>query len=220
MGVLTGIPEPGSDPGRSGRDAGHELCLYTVSICLIVGLLAMSRPGWGQSEEEKASSRDWGILVFGGQKSNDNLLQTLDPTRSKDFAEIYFVGAAVSRRIFDWRYLDLELEGGGGYQFSDLEDRDAGQIWAALYFRYDVFPWNDLLHTTVAISTGANYATNETDGPWAVQHYFSPELTFALPEKRDWELVFRLHHRSAWFDLLGCDGCGSNIVTAGIRSRF
>jgi hypothetical protein len=34
-------------------------------------------------------------------------------------------------------------------------------------------------------------------------HYFSPELTFADPDNKDFEIVTRLHHRSGIFGLFG-----------------
>ena len=52
------------------------------------------------------------------------------------------------------------------------------------------------------------------------------EVVFALPERQDWELVFRYHHRSGggaiFGDTLLFNGVtgGANFATAGLRYRF
>ena len=67
---------------------------------------------------------------------------------------------------------------------------------APFYVRWTAFPWNSFIHTTLGMSTGLSYATGISDFERAhsqlnppngthVQHYFSPELTFALPEHKD-----------------------------------
>lgn len=186
-------------------------------------------PAWSQ-DSDNLTAREWGILLFGGEMSDDDFGATLDPTisnsRNKD---IYFAGAAVNRRIRDGRYIDLELEGGAGYQFADGSANDSGQIWGAIFARYDQFPWNHFLHTTVAVSTGLNYSFRKTafeeaedkdDGTSKLLHYLAPEITVALPDHQDWAAVFRLHHRSGVFGLFGCDSCGSNVVTVGVRKKF
>lgn len=174
-------------------------------------------------------AKEWGLLFFGGQMSGNDFGQTLAPSIDSYRKGIYFAGAAVSRRLYRAYSIDIELEGGAGYQYAVRNENDSGQIWGALYFRYDFFPWNHLIYTTVAISTGLNYSFRETahekaedrdDGTYRLQHYLSPEITLAHPDYREWEAVFRLHHRSGVFGLFGCDKCGSNMVTVGVRSRF
>ena len=62
------------------------------------------------------------MLVFGGEMSNHNFEDTLSPFNSRDRADITFAGAAVNRRIREGRFIDVEVEAGGGYQFSDSLD--------------------------------------------------------------------------------------------------
>ena len=40
-------------------------------------------------------------------------------------------------------------------------DNSAAHVWGATYFRYDDFPWNHLVHTSMAISVGLNYISDE-----------------------------------------------------------
>lgn len=211
--------------------------LLASAVLLTSALLLTPAPAWCQPADT-SMAREWGLLFFGGQISSNDFYETLNPTVSRKRKDIYFAGAALSRRVRDGRYIDLELEGGGGYQFSDADavilngqvyDNDSGQIWGALYVRYDVFPWNHLVHTTVAISTGLNYsfekpaheeAEDHDEGTKKLLHYLSPEITLALPDHKEWEAVLRLHHRSGVFGFFGCNHCGSNVVTVGVRKRF
>ena len=216
----------------------RRLSLLAYVICILSGLALAPDFAWSQPAssgkavsdfERPLTDREWGVLVFGGEMSNHNFEDTLSPFNSRDRADINFAGAAVNRRIREGRFIDVEVEAGGGYQFSDSSDNDSAQIWAALYFRYSRFPWNRFIYTTVAISTGLNYSFNKTrfeeeedrkNGTSKLLHYLSPEITFAHPDHKQWEGVLRLHHRSGVYGLFGCNHCGSNMVTAGVRRKF
>ena len=151
-----------------------------------------------------------------------------------DYEDSFLVSAAVSRRVLSWGDLaSAELEAGLGQRFGEMH---ATEVWGALYFRWHAFPWNDVVRTSVAISTGLNYASRieererrrdgSGNGGAHLLHYLAPELTFALPERQDWELVFRYHHRSGggaiFGDTLLFNGVtgGANFATAGLRYRF
>ena len=74
-----------------------------------------------------------------------------------------------------------------------------------------------------------NYATSTSDHEVRksgngtgtdLLHYFSPEITFANPDNKDFEIVTRLHHRSGVFGLFdGVDG-GSTFLSVGFRRHF
>jgi hypothetical protein len=53
-----------------------------------------------------------------------------------------------------------------------------------------------------------------------VLHYFSPEVTLALPEHLDRQLVFRLHHRSGAYGVISGANRGATYMTAGLRLWF
>ena len=168
----------------------------------------------------------WAATVFLGILSEGELADIIIPDPNVGFEDTGFVGFALSREIARWHGFSIELEGGLGGQFGD---NATGQVWAASYLRYDRFPWDDYIHTSIAASVGVNYAFRNTAFEIAettegsakkLLHYFSPEVTFALPDRKENELVFRVHHRSSFAGAFGCDGCGSNVVTVGFRKRF
>ncbi|MFD0917328.1 hypothetical protein ACFQ14_13015 [Pseudahrensia aquimaris] len=178
------------------------------------------------------SEKAWSIMLFGGPMVDAELADIVIPSGSIDGTGTTFVGVALNKRVYEfdgWASgFTIELEAGAGYQFGESPD-ESGQIWAAAYGRYDEFPWNHIVRTTVAASVGLNYSTEKTayennetkvGNTKHVLHYFSPEITFSAPSNPDDELVLRLHHRSSASGAFGCEGCGSNYITFGYRKRF
>ncbi len=170
----------------------------------------------------------WAATLFVGQLTENELSEIIIP-RGTTFTKTSFIGGALSREIYRWHGFSVEAEAGLGYQFGGGSGQDAGHVWGALYGRYNDFPWNDYVKTSVAISVGLNYMTDETDFENAetndgdaekLLHYLSPEITFAMPENENQEFVLRLHHRSSASGFFGCEGCGSNIIAFGFRQRF
>lgn len=192
---------------------------------------------------EAASSIEWrnpllpcagdcSVYVFAGSSVATNVqdifFKPIGPTAWK-YSGGSIVGGAFSRRIatvFDMFELDTEI--GTAKRFGDQTE---GEFWGALYVRFIAFPWNNYIYTTLGLSTGLNYATgisqfekdHSTLDPPAgthIQHYFSPELTFALPEHKERQLVFRLHHRSGMYGIISGAMSGSTYITAGVRLWF
>ncbi|NLH80876.1 MAG: hypothetical protein GX458_08545 [Phyllobacteriaceae bacterium] len=144
-----------------------------------------------------------------------------------------FIGGALSRDVFEYRdYFKIEAEIGVGQRFGSFHETDG---WGALYFRWTKFPWNDWVKTSIAASTGLDFASavpaweaRETGVPGGskLMHYFSPEITFAAPSNPDWEIVLRIHHRSGgrkyWGDVGLFNGTGGGIQygVIGIRHHF
>jgi hypothetical protein len=50
--------------------------------------------------------------------------------------------------------------------------------------------------------------------------FMAIEIDFARPQRPEWALVARLHHRSAAWGLWGTDDGGSNFFGLGLRRRF
>lgn len=140
-----------------------------------------------------------------------------------DFDGGGIVAGAASRRIvtfFD--SFDLEIEVGVGQRFGNMRETEG---WAAIYGRWTNFPWNKIIYTTLAVSSGPNYATGVSDferrnDGTRLQNFFSPELTFALPDQRDKQLVIRLHHRSGAYGVVSNAGSGATYISGGFRIWF
>lgn len=161
------------------------------------------------------------------------------PVWDYDWRDSGIAGFAFSRELVTLSHngtdlLGLEAEAGAAQRFGDQTE---AEYWAALYLRWKWFPWNDVAKTSLAISTGLNYATGISDYELRVSgngegsnlmHFFSPEITLALPDHPERELVLRIHHRSGIEDENGAPGfalfnyadTGSTFATVGFRYRF
>jgi hypothetical protein len=94
--------------------------------------------------------------------------------------------------------------------------------------RWTTFPWDRYIDTSAAVGLGISYATempefeiqaHETSNRWLA--YILVELSASLPPIPKWQMVVRIHHRSAAFgafedNLKG----GSNAVGVGINYRW
>lgn len=143
------------------------------------------------------------------------------------FAGDHLVATTLSRRIATlWGRVDVEPEIGLGQRWGD---QDETEVWGAAFLRWRGFPWDDRLVTTAAVSTGLNYATGVSDKERErardgegdrLMHFFSPEITFALPQAPNTELLFRFHHRSGVWGLVSDAWGGAQYGTVGVRVRF
>lgn len=113
------------------------------------------------------------------------------------------------------------------------QDDPTGTIWVFSPYvmaRWNRFPWSDTLRTTFGLGGGLSYATSvpaiefeptKPDGDYDnLLHYIAIEATLALPKHKDWHLVYRLHHRSGVFGLMGADNSGNTAVQIGVRHFF
>jgi hypothetical protein len=175
------------------------------------------------------------ISLFGGLSVGDSSISELlidhDNIDTDEVGKGGFVGAAMSRQLVRfWDYFWLEAETGAGFRFEPGRDSYSPEVWGAIYVRFDGFPWNDVLRTSLGISTGldmvaelppseTNYGEKDIPSGAILQHYLSPEIAFSLPEKPEDELFIRIHHRSTGYGLFWDTSTGSNVVTVGLRFR-
>lgn len=186
------------------------------------------------------------IMIFGGRGTDTNFTQSVYAPWTINFVDLSFVGGAASTRLGTMNDFAHELghdlgmigdeftiegELGAGYHFGD---ETMGEFWSALYLRYDGFPWNDHIYTTLAANIGVSLLTQESDfersrdansdgedgNASRFLHHFSPEITVADPDNKNLELVLRLQHRSGIFGLIDGITSGSTFITTGVRVRF
>jgi len=189
---------------------------------------------WRWRSLDQPCNGDCGVAVYGGPLVDTAMTRIFltkgIPPWGWDYGKGGIVAGTASRKLVTlFGVFDLEPEIGVGQRFGSMRETE---LWAAIYVRFTGFPWNNYLYTTVAVSTGLTYAsgisaeeTRRADvrvaPPGArLLHYFSPEITFALPEHRELELLFRFHHRSGAYCALSCFTGGAHYGTVGLRYRF
>ena len=162
------------------------------------------------------------IAVFGGVMTNSDAVDFLTPW-TLDLRESNMVALAATYGIgrFDHRF-GFEIEGQIMRHFGD---QDHWEITLPIIGRWEAFPWDDVVDTSLAIGAGPSYASekpkvevaNEGDSRRLLL-YWMMELELGPPGK-DWSALIRLHHRSTVYGLIG-DAGGSNAVLVGLRQRF
>ncbi|HUG60348.1 MAG TPA: hypothetical protein VMP03_00795 [Methylomirabilota bacterium] len=175
-----------------------------------------------------ASDPIWAVTVFAGVSGGGNDLHELfyKPWLA-DGDDYLWGGASVSRHLARfWTHFTIEAEVGVGHRFGP--EYTASEAWVAGYLRYDGFPWNEFVKTSVAVSTGLNVIdrlpeeekSRSDDARSHVLHYFSPEITFAHPDYSNHEFVIRYHHRSGVAGVFNGVWGGSNVIALGYRHRW
>jgi hypothetical protein len=173
-----------------------------------------------QTSEAK---EDWAVTVYGASQLRGDIWSTF---YAPEFdTSYYFLALAVSRKIYSFsKHLDLELEGQGVKHFGEQHHGEFNGLFA---FRWLTFPWNKYIDTTIAIGDGLSYATRTPKIEEEIHkktslllNYLMLEMTFALPETPQWNLVVRLHHRSGIFGFFdGIEGA-SNALGIGLKYKF
>lgn len=169
------------------------------------------------------ASEAYALTVYSGKYSDDRLGDVL-VSKPVHFMDSYLAVAAVSK-IFPLasRSHQWELEG-------QLAKHYRGQShWefnALAIYRWQRFPWNPYLKTSIALGDGLSYATSTPPleaasttnvGATRLLNYILVEITYAPPQVKDWALVVRVHHRSGVYGLFNDVEGGSNVIGMGIK---
>lgn len=98
---------------------------------------------------------------------------------------------------------------------------------AAIFLRYDYFPWNTYLHRSIALGEGLSLASKTPEREVQIRgnsqrllNYLAFELELTLPRHPRYSLACRLHHRSGVFGLFGNIRGASDYYLLGLRYRF
>ena len=136
-------------------------------------------------------------------------------------------GIAASKRLWRYRdYFDLEFETQVVKHFGG---EDNFEFNLPLVVRWNAFPWDDFIDTSIAFGDGPSLATETPelekeqyggDKAGAAQNFVMLELTLALPQYPDIQFVNRFQHRSGAFGLINNTGDASTAFVWGIKYRF
>jgi len=214
-------------------------CFVMVVMSWVVILAsrgaAAGPPDWidwnGENFFESCQS-DCSVSLSGGRQittamTRIMLIHNPVPAWEWHWGNAGIINGEFSRRLVTfWHALDIEPQIGIGKRFGDMQ---AVEFWGAVAFRWTAFPWNDYIKTTIAISEGVGLATqvdtveraaNANHAGSVFLNYFSPEITFSLPNFQKYELVFCIHHRSGLYGLIDNVNAGSQFGTIGFRVHF
>ena len=204
------------------------LCSWLLLVNSAV--LAQDHDSAGDQMESEVGSTaesnlDWGFTLFSARLSEDRLGDTL--LFQADFEDSTFWVAAISRE--KWRpnrHILLGLEAQIAKHTGPVQHH--WELNGLGTLRWITFPWDRHIDTSAAVGLGLSYATelpefevqdNGASNQWLA--YMLVELTARLPSIPNWQLVVRVHHRSAAFGVFeeNVKG-GSNGVGIGFKYRW
>ncbi len=172
---------------------------------------------------EASDEHDFAATIYGGVMTDEDWIHAI--TGQTGLEESYILAGAaawtfhrpVSRR---WS-LELEANVVRHFGIQDHFELNAPVLTA----RWEDFPWNRHLDTSLAFGIGPSFASTtpeyerirkgESDPMMLFWHI---EAAFGLPGSR-WSTIFRLHHRSTGYGMFADEG-GSNILCLGLRYEF
>lgn len=148
------------------------------------------------------------------------------PGFEAQFTNGYMGAVALSHELAQWGdWAAFEVEGQLAKHFGVQNHSEANALLVA---RWQKFPWDHLVNTSVAVGEGISMASSvpvieRERSPIHHQrflNYILLELELAKPEEERWSFVSRIHHRSGVFGTYGGQHKGSNLLGAGVRYRF
>jgi len=99
-----------------------------------------------------------------------------------------------------------------------------------LRLEWSTFPWNKYVMTTLSFGEGVSYASripdrelrtaNHAENAKRFLNYLAFEAGFAFPKYPQYQILYRLHHRSACFGLYQSSNSGSTAIEIGFRYLF
>ncbi len=172
------------------------------------------------------NAADKSVTAYVG-KYTDNRLGDILLSQPVDFIDSYLVALAWSRlfKLKSPKHL-WEVEGQLAKHFRGQSHWEAN---IAVIYRWQDFPWNKTLNTSIAIGNGLSYASEVPPleassttnvGATRLLNYILVETTFAPPQVKHWSLVVRVHHRSGVYGVFDDVEGGSNVIAAGIKYLY
>jgi hypothetical protein len=145
---------------------------------------------------------------------------------SDKYTDAYLVAASYTRAYAE--HLDgalrTEYEINVAYNFGEQGYWELNV--APIELRWERFPWNNMVRTTVAFGLGLSYAFEYPEVEERLENdtqqlllFWQLELT-AGPREGPWSAVVRLHHRSPGWGIMGVSDGGMNAPSVGFRYEY
>jgi hypothetical protein len=197
------------------------------SITILAGLLLL----WPAAEHARAESEPDAprhrATAWYAQYSPDRMVDILLLQNPRLAGHSRLAGVAWSYQLHEApRNLSWEIEGQLVQHFGRQDHQELNVLLNA---RWNRFPWDHRIDTSVALGWGQSFATavpeleprsDRDEDSTRLLNYLLVELDLAPPARPEWGLVLRLHHRSGIFGLYNGVNGGSNFIGAGLRYAF
>lgn len=194
----------------------------------------LHQPTLARKREAKDFYARWAAMFFYGKMSEKSFAQALifqNKFQGYGQADQYSFEIAYSlgRDNLLWKIFRpfvSNIEIAANVSFLDDPQRPIWQFNPFFMVRWRNFPWDHLLTTTFGIGDGLSVGSavpskeqlNKAPGDLRkTLNLLIFEATFSLPKYPNWQLVYRIHHRSGIFGLYSPSLIGSNVIGLGLR---
>ncbi len=227
------LPALAAVPAKA--ESRHSLAVQQMSASATERLEAQARtepeaaPEPAPPPAPARPSFDYGLTFYAGKSATNSFTSLFYAPWNMKFEDTHLLAIAGSKKLgtIFWD-IDVELELNIAKRFGN---DDSWEFASTVFVRYDDFPWNDVVYTTLGVGLfGPSYATGISDTEKRkagngdkgskLLNFFVPEITFSDPDIPELAFVFRIHHRSGVFGLYNGVSGGSNFVSFGTRYRF
>jgi hypothetical protein len=221
---------------------------YNLTFCLIFSVFIFlfansifAAPTKNHSQPTKTNNttqtqrRPWGIFIYQGKMTNKRLNQVLrfdigmrEATLTSLELSYKLAKKNILSRIVNYIGADFFVAINGTYQ-----DDPQGNIYEFNpYFglTWSRFPWNKYVFTALSIGEGVSYAStipdrelrtaSHAENAKKLLNYLMFEAAFALPKYPNFQIAYRIHHRSACFGVYRSSNSGSTAIGIGLRYLF
>ena len=192
--------------------------MKSVSLVLLLLLTLPPKSGW---------AGDYYFTFYRGRYTDNSLPEEILLLKPITYENSYMLTAALAK-IIDRPAVARQWEVEGQIVKHYL-DQDHWEFNLTGIHRWQHFPWDTFLTTTLAAGTGLSYATevpplelasHTNEGAAKTLGYLVLEATVRPTQIVNWHLVFRIHHRSGLFRTINNVKGGSNHISAGIKYEF
>ncbi len=197
----------------------------TKLVCFVI-LVAACDSSVAQAEPPTSRSHVENVFGFAGRYTRNRTDESALPINI-DYEDNYVIGGGYQRFFFEPReHLNLGLEAGLAAR---LADPFSAEVWGGAVLRIDGPVIGGALQPALSTTFGVSAVTGtfgseanrerEDKGDSKLLFYLSPEISLGPPEG-DFEIFYRLHHRSGAWGRLGDMGDGANAQVIGFRRKF
>lgn len=174
---------------------------------------------------ESPPEHSWYTSLYAGRFSHTVLIANLQFDHDFEDSDVYVLSLGKEMGRYQ-EAIAFEIEGQIG-SHAGIENHQEMNL--VLTLRWLPFFWDHIIDTSFAFGNGISYATQEpaleaqdADQGHTAQwlYYILLEWSFTVPRHPQWDLFWRIHHRSGIWGLLADNNAGSNFVGFGLRYRF
>jgi hypothetical protein len=178
----------------------------------------------------------WGATLFYGQLTETHF-EEIPFTRPR-VEERYLIAGTLRRELISLREilgwapgrLFLDAEGGLVHKWGHWKkvDHRFQEAILSANLRYD-FGKNPVGLESISFGNGFSYAAEKPEYEKQITlnertsrllYYMMVETAFGVPSVPDWEVLFRVHHRSGGYGTINGVNGGSNYLCLGVRYNF